>query len=132
MPVWRPRREWLAAAVESALAQRGVELELIVVDDGNDVPVAETLGAISDPRMRIKRLDHVGLSAARNSGTAMARARWLRYVDADDVVTEDSTAHLLQLAAGSEDVITYGAIVLCDAELRPVWKMTCDVQGSAC
>lgn len=71
------------------------------------------------------------MSEARNAGTAMSRGRWLRYVDADDVLTEDSTAHLMQLASGSEDVITYGAIVVCDEELRPVWTMTCHVQGSA-
>ena len=35
MPVWRPRADWLRQCIESVLAQRDCEFELIVVDDGN-------------------------------------------------------------------------------------------------
>src|SRR5260221_1646423 len=38
MPAWRPRADWLVAAVRSALAQIGPPIELIVVDDGSAKP----------------------------------------------------------------------------------------------
>jgi hypothetical protein len=131
MPVWRPRRQWLLEAVRSSLGQQGSRIELLVVDDGNPDPVARLLDGIDDPRLRIIRIDHAGVSAARNAGTAEARGEWLRFVDADDVVEPASTARLLHLAGSDEHVITYGATAFCDEALRPVWIMRSRVQGSA-
>ena len=64
MPAWRPRPEWFHEAVTSALAQRNCDFELIVVDNGNDVAVDGTLSSIRDPRMRIIRIGHGGVSRA--------------------------------------------------------------------
>jgi cellulose synthase/poly-beta-1,6-N-acetylglucosamine synthase-like glycosyltransferase len=85
MPVWNPRPDWLHAAIESALAQRGCAIELIVVDNGNDTPVARCSPDVRDPRLRIIRTQHGGVSAARNAGMAEARGDFLRFLDCDDV-----------------------------------------------
>jgi glycosyltransferase involved in cell wall biosynthesis len=130
MPVWRPRREWLLAAVESALGQRGVSLELIVVDDGCEEPVEDLLAHVKDPAMQVLRVEHGGPSHARNAGIAAARGRLLRFVDADDVYALDSTARLAQLVGGDDDVIAYGRTAFCDSELRPVWTMSSRFEGS--
>jgi glycosyltransferase involved in cell wall biosynthesis len=128
LPAWNPRPDWLLAAVRSVLAQTGCELELVVVDDGSDVPVAELLAAVQDERLRVLRTDHGGVSRTRNTALAAARGDHVRFVDADDVVAPGSTARLL--AAGS-DVIPYGATTFCDERLRPVWTMRCRVEGEA-
>jgi glycosyltransferase involved in cell wall biosynthesis len=128
MPAWRPRADWLLAAVESALAQRDCKLELVVVDDGNPEPVADLLAAIRDERLRVVRIEHGGVSRARNAGFAASRGEWIRYVDCDDVLELDSTAHLLQLASDGT-AIAYGATVWCDEELRPGSKMIADLRG---
>jgi hypothetical protein len=129
MPVWRPRPDWLLAAVKSALGQRGSTIELVVVDDGCPDPVASLLAGLDDGRLRVIRIEHGGTSSARNAGFAASRGGWIRFVDGDDVLDLDSTAHLLELAGGSR-VIAYGATVSCDEELRPASKMVCDLQGS--
>lgn len=99
MPVWRPRPDWLREAVDSALAERDVDVELLVVDDGNDEPVAPLLGErLGDPRLRVLRVPHGGVSAARNAGTEAATGAYLRYLDADDVCEPGSTARLRALA----------------------------------
>ena len=131
MAIWNPRLDWMQAAVASALDQSGVETELLVVDDGNDPPVADLLNDIDDPRLRIERVPHVGVARARNEGIAVARGRYVRVVDCDDVFPRDSTARLLELMSGREDLITYGASMMCDAELRPLWKMSTAQQGDA-
>src|SRR5919201_3775162 len=92
MAAWNPRPDWLLEAVRSALDQRGVDLELLVVDDGSDTPLEVVLGGIEDPRLRIVRLDHEGASAARNAGVAAGRGEFIRFVDADDVLEPDNTA----------------------------------------
>jgi glycosyltransferase involved in cell wall biosynthesis len=129
MPVWSPRQEWLRAAVESGLAQTGCAVELIVVDDGCELPVAEVLSDVDDERLRIVRVPHGRVSRARNAGIEVARGSWIRFVDYDDVIVADSTSHLLALADGDDRVITYGATAVCDEDLRPLSVVASDLQG---
>jgi len=118
MPVWRPRREWLIAAVTSALAQRDCALELIVVDDGCDEPIDALLDPVQDERMRTIRIDHGGQGAALNAGIAAARGNWLRFVDADDVLPDESTSHLAALMDGDR-LVAFGSTLVCDDMLAP-------------
>jgi glycosyltransferase involved in cell wall biosynthesis len=128
MTAWEPRRDWLAEAVDGALGQRDVEIELILIDDGSSEPV-EALLDRSDPRLRQFRIPHGGVSTARNKGIEEARGRYLRFIDADDVIDPDSTARLLELTGGADDVIPYGTTIRCDEHLRPVRELTSDLEG---
>lgn len=130
MPVWRPRGEWLLAAVRSVLEQRDCRLELIVVDDGCPEPVAPLLAGIEDDRMRLVRAEHGGAAGARNAGLAVARGDLVRFVDYDDVCEPDSTALLVRVMGGDDHVISYGATLLCDDALRPTWTMVSSLQGT--
>ncbi len=128
LPAWNPRPDWLLPAVRSVLAQTGCELELVVVDDGSETPVAELLAALDDDRLRVLRVEHGGVSRARNAALAAARGDHVRFVDADDLVAPGSTARLV---AAGEGVIPHGATTFCDERLRPVWTMRCRVEGDA-
>lgn len=130
MPVWKPDPGWFDIAVSSVLAETACDVELIVIDDGNTALVAATLDH-ADPRLRVVRIPHGGVSRARNAGVAVARGRHLRFVDADDAVEPGSTAHLLALAQGRSDVVSYGATLFCDEQLRGVWVMRSNVHGDA-
>jgi len=80
----------IAESVRSVLAQTEPRLELIVVDDGSDVPVTNVLETIRDPRLRIVRHDrNRGPSAARNTALAAARAPLVSQLDADDLWEPD-------------------------------------------
>jgi glycosyltransferase involved in cell wall biosynthesis len=129
MPAWNPNPVWMREAVASALAQEGCEIELIVVDDGSDPPVSQLLGELGDERMRLVEIPHGRVSRARNAGLELARGDFVRFVDCDDVILADSTAHLLALADGDERVITYGATMVCDEHLRPLSTIATDAQG---
>jgi glycosyltransferase involved in cell wall biosynthesis len=130
MPAWNPRPEWLREAVSSALAQQGCAIELIVVDDGSETPVADLLSDVDDPRLRVLRLPHGGASRARNAAIEEAGGDCFRFVDCDDVIADDSTAHLLELMDGNER-IAYGATLVCDESLRPYSRIESTLQGSA-
>ena len=131
MAVWRPRLDWLDVAVAAALAQSGPSIELVIVDDGNDVPLSKLLAHVEDPRLRIERMPHIGLSAGRNAGVAAARGDYVRFVDCDDFIPPDSTARLYDLMEGRTDRITYGASLICDERLNPRWRMSTRQQGDA-
>jgi succinoglycan biosynthesis protein ExoO len=131
MPVWQPRPDWLRQAVESALAEPAVDVELIVVDDGSPEPVDPLLADVADPRIHVIRIEHAGPYAARNAGIAAARGAFLRFVDSDDVVEPGSTGRLHALATASEGTIAYGATLVCDEALFPKSTATSDVDGDA-
>ena len=76
----------LAASLESILAQREVDLELIVVDDGSTDDTPRLLAEISarDGRLRVVRQESRGLTAALIAGCAAARAPLIARQDAGD------------------------------------------------
>jgi hypothetical protein len=82
----RNRPGQLERAARSVLAQEGVELELVIVDDASSdgtPEVADRLGA--DPRVRIVRNGaSLGPGGSRNQGIAVARGDLLGFCDDDD------------------------------------------------
>jgi glycosyltransferase involved in cell wall biosynthesis len=84
MPVWNGEK-YLAAAVDSILAQTLADFEFIVVDDGSTDGTAKILASYHDPRLRIFRREHAGIVVALNFGMAQARAAWIARQDADDI-----------------------------------------------
>ncbi|HEY5345943.1 MAG TPA: glycosyltransferase family 2 protein, partial [Verrucomicrobiae bacterium] len=84
MPVWNGEK-FLAAAVDSLLAQTFSDFELLVIDDGSTDRTPEILRAYADPRLRVLRLDHGGIVVALNHGLSQAGADWIARLDADDI-----------------------------------------------
>ncbi len=86
---------YLAATIESVLAQEHRPLELIVVDDGSTDGTPETLarwgGAVT-----LIRQPRRGHPAARNTGIRAARGEFLGFIDHDDLRTTGSLARQLE------------------------------------
>ncbi len=92
------RSTLLGLTLRSALRQRDVDLEVIVVDDGSADTTAETVTGFGDPRLRLVRHPlTLGVSAARNTGVAHSTGEWIALLDDDDLWAPDKLA--LQLAA---------------------------------
>ena len=90
----------LEQALDSALAQESVTLEVIVIDDASTdgtVRVAEICAA-ADPRVRVLRQTaNGGPAAARNTGLAVARGRWIAILDADDALAPGRLTRMIAL-----------------------------------
>jgi glycosyltransferase involved in cell wall biosynthesis len=80
----RDRPFELERALASALGQRGVELEVVVIDDGSEPPASEVVDRVGDGRVRTARLPGLGVAAARNAGLAAARGDRVAFLDDDD------------------------------------------------
>jgi glycosyltransferase involved in cell wall biosynthesis len=126
MCAWKPKPDWLHDAVASVLAD-DCDLELIVVDDGSPEPVEPLLSQIDDPRLRFIRVEHGGLSRARNAGIRAARGEYVQFADADDIVEPLGLQALLEVA--DEETIAYGATVVCDEDLRPLSVKSSQLDG---
>jgi glycosyltransferase involved in cell wall biosynthesis len=101
----------VAAAAASVLAQTVSDLELLVVDDGSDEPIADALQDFTDERLRvIRRSTNGGVSAARNSGLAAARAPLIAQLDADDRWRADHLEDLVPLFADQRVGLAYSNV----------------------
>lgn len=113
MPVYNGAR-WLAAAVESVLAQTLSNIELLIVDDGSTDDTARIAGqfAARDPRVRLLRhASNRGQAAARNLAIANARGRWIAPVDADDEIRTDRLRRLVEAGEREQaDLIADGIV----------------------
>jgi glycosyltransferase involved in cell wall biosynthesis len=97
----RNRSSLLATTLRSVLGQRGVDFEVIVVDEASTDETPAVLAAVCDARVRVIRHDTPrGVSNARNHGAAEARGEWVAFLDDDDLWAPDKLA--LQVRAARE------------------------------
>jgi glycosyltransferase involved in cell wall biosynthesis len=95
IPVYNGER-YLAAAMDSVIAQTHPPAEIIVIDDGSTDHSAELATAYA-PAVCCLRQPHHGPAAARNAGVAAATSDWIAFLDADDLWRPDKLA--LQVTA---------------------------------
>ena len=101
----------LKTCLDSVCSQSWDNLEIIVIDDGSTdgtLRIAREL-AEKDPRISVTHQENRGVSAARNWGLDHCRGEWVRFVDADDLLTEDSILNLYKRAEeGKSDLVIGG------------------------
>lgn len=83
MPAYNAQ-EYIAAAIESVLAQTFTGWELVIVDDGSTDRTPEIIRRFDDRRIRYFRQENAGEAAARNTALHKMHSRWLAFLDADD------------------------------------------------
>jgi GT2 family glycosyltransferase len=114
IPTFR-REATLREAVVSALAQEGVPLEVIVLDDSPEASARDAIAAIGDGRVRyVHRATPSGGVPAlvRNEGLAMARGRYVHFLDDDDRLAGGALAALVAaLEAAPRAGVAVGVVV---------------------
>jgi glycosyltransferase involved in cell wall biosynthesis len=112
----RNRRRLLALALASVLDQRGVRLEVIVVDEASTDDTVEMVRSIADPRVRLVRhAVPLGKSAARNRGIAESVGDWIAFLDDDDLWAPDKLRLQLQALRAERRAWAYtGAVNITD------------------
>lgn len=89
--------------LETVLSQK-VPLEVVVVDDGSTDGTGAVLHRLAqrDNRIRVIFQENAGVAAARNRAMAECRGEYIRFVDADDVLPENSMEALLWAVRANE------------------------------
>ncbi|HEM7877821.1 TPA: glycosyltransferase family 2 protein [Burkholderia contaminans] len=92
MPVYNPRPEWLAEAIESVQRQLYPHWELCIADDRSPDPAIRPLlerYAAQDSRIKVVFRETNGhISAASNSALGLVTGEWVALLDHDDLLPE--------------------------------------------
>lgn len=98
------KRPFIEEAIDSALAQTSVQVEVVVVDDGSTDGTHQVLQSYGE-RIRVRlQQENSGAARARNTGAAMARGTHLMFLDADDVLAgRESLASMVAALEGRTD-----------------------------
>lgn len=83
------RATLLYDAINSVFAQSYTNFELIVVDDGSTDNTDAIIKAFKEERLIYVRQENKGRSAARNKALALARGRYIAFLDSDDLYLPD-------------------------------------------
>jgi glycosyltransferase involved in cell wall biosynthesis len=106
----RNRSEMLGQALRSALSQEGVDLEVIVIDEGSSDDTPAQLERIDDDRLTVIRHDPPkGVAGARNAAIGRGRGEWVAFLDDDDIWAPAKLRTLLSRAAEGWHSLSYSS-----------------------
>jgi glycosyltransferase involved in cell wall biosynthesis len=111
LPVWNGER-YLKQTIESILAQRFSDFELIIVDDGSTDGTPHVIKSFdSDPRIRCYRQPNMGLVAALNKGLELSRGEFIARIDADDFSMPERLALQTETLVKDPSVAVVGSAI---------------------
>lgn len=114
---------FLAEAVRSVLDQKGVAVELLVMDPGSTDGSRELLTRMQveyGDRLRLLFEPDEGQSNAVNRGIAVARGRVLGWLNSDDRLHPDTLAYVAQLLNHDNPLWIYGRAGMINDQGEPV------------
>ena len=104
---------YLRECLDSVLAQTFTDWEAICVDDGCTDGSGAILDeyAAKDPRFRVIHQPNAGVSAARNKALDAVKGKWLTFLDADDLVAENTLAKMINVANSANADLVIGGVL---------------------
>jgi glycosyltransferase involved in cell wall biosynthesis len=119
IPVYNGER-YLAETVQSVIDQTMTAWEIIAVNDGSSDRSLEILEAFRERepgRVRVITVKNGGVSRARNTGSALARGRYIAFLDQDDLWAPDKLRLQTALISGcNHPLITFTNETLIDEQ----------------
>ena len=99
--------ELLAATLDSVLAQEGVDLEFIVVNDGSTDGTREMLDsyAVGDKRLKVIHQENTGLTRALIRGCSDAKGEYIARQDNGDLSLPGRLSRQAGLLAGTPELV---------------------------
>jgi len=113
IPTFRRPNE-LMMTIASVLAQRGIEVEVFVIDDSPEGSARDLIEALRDLRVRYvknPRPSEGVPSVVRNLGWPLAQGRFVHFLDDDDLVPEDHYAAVKEAFLAHPEVgVVFGRV----------------------
>lgn len=105
---------FLATCLDSILSQKGLTMEVIIVNDGSTDDSGEIIREYEQADERIDSIyqGNQGLSVARNTGLKKATGEYILFVDSDDWILPDSLSYYVRLAQQKDVDVAVGKVNL--------------------
>jgi len=111
--------KYICKTIESVLNQTYRYWELIIVNDGSTDNTQEKIEYFDDIRIISISQNNMGVSTARNRGVELARGQYITFLDADDILPEDSLKIRIDYLNSHADVdLVDGQILVKDADMN--------------
>lgn len=114
IPVFKVEKKWVEKCVDSVLNQSYKNIEIIIVDDGNNEEYRNFLYKIKEKSSRIHVVEHkknLGLYHARLTGVNNSNGEYIAFVDSDDYIGIDWIRLLVKKAEESHSDIVMGQTI---------------------
>lgn len=112
---------YLREAIESVLAQDFEDFELLICDDGSRDETWDIVTSYHDRRIRAFRNDNnLGEYINRNKALALARGRYLMYLDGDDYLYPHGLGFMVSTMSRFPTVGFASALPACEKFIYPV------------
>ena len=115
----------LEKTLNSLCAQSYVNIEIILVDDGNETELETLLPENLKHNKRIRIIRHeknCGLSSSRNTGLEYSKGEFVLFWDADDILAENTIEIFVNLAIKNASEIVRGVLARSDLKSRWITK----------
>lgn len=113
------RAAFIGEAIDSVLRQTFGDFELIVINDGSTDETEEIVGRFEDNRLTFIQQENAGRSAARNRAIAMARGKYIAFLDSDDTYLRDKLERQVNFMEAHPEIgMIYTSAKCIDAEGR--------------
>lgn len=116
--------------IKSVLQQTYQDFEIIVINDGSQDETLAIINSIHNPKIKVFSYPNAGLSASRNRGFARACGKFIAFLDADDLWSEDKlAAQLAALQQNHQAAVAYSWTDHIDEDgkfLRPASYTSCN------
>ncbi|TGD08488.1 CDP-glycerol glycerophosphotransferase family protein [Brevibacterium sp. S111] len=121
----------IEACLCSILNQKGVSLEVLIVDDGSTDDTVEKARAYTDGDSRVSILEGVneGPARARNRGVNAASGRYITFADADDEVLADAYSTMIDSLERTGSDVATGSYIRIGKSGRTRPKLTARVHS---
>lgn len=106
MPCYNAEK-FIASAIRSVLLQTYSDFELVIVNDGSTDNSKKVIKSFSDPRIVYREQQNKGQDAALNAGFAESRGGFIKYMDADDVISERMIELQVKLLEQQPNAVAY-------------------------
>jgi glycosyltransferase involved in cell wall biosynthesis len=127
MPIYN-KEKFLPRSFSSVINQTCNDYELICINDGSSDNSSEVLsGLISGSKINVRVLNQLnqGASSAKNFGCAVARGKYLAFIDADDEWDQEYLAEVKKLITDYPEASAYVTGYTCITHSRQ-WNVTYD------
>lgn len=120
MPAYNAEK-YIAAAIDSILAQSYGDFELIVINDCSKDRTEEIVLSYDDPRIvYLKNEENLGVAATLNKGLAVAKGEYIARMDADDISLPKRFEKQAAFLSANEDIAVLGTNVETFNEAGPI------------